>query len=254
MYNPMDLTGKLILCTGASSGIGRGSAVLLSRLGARVILTGRRMEALLETQALMENQEYHVAAPFDLNDTESIPRWIRDVVGQSGGSLDGLVHSAGVFGRFPLRALNDRALFEVLRLNLGAAVALLKGASARGVVSEGGASFVLVSSVAGLAGEASLVAYSASKGALISAARSAALELAPKRIRVNCVAPGMVETPMLRTQRETLPPENFEQLVRSYPLGLGTVEDVAHSIAYLLSDASRWVTGTTLVVDGGYTA
>lgn len=254
LYNPLDLSGKLILVTGASSGIGRGTAHTLSRLGAQVILAGRREDALVETRFQMDNPQLHTVEPFDLNDIASIPDWVRTVVRRAGAPLSGFVHSAGVSAAVPLRAMTDGRMLSVLGPNLHAALSLLKATTARGVVAETGASLVLISSIAGLVGEAGLVAYSASKGALHSAVRSAARELAAKRIRVNCVAPGYVETPMLQEARNTLPEENYAAIVSRHPLGIGGVDDVANAVSYLLSDASKWVTGITLTVDGGYTA
>lgn len=254
MYNPLDLSGKLILLTGASSGIGRGTAVVLSKLGARLILTGRREPALQETRLMMDNPDIHLVEPFDLSNVGQIPAWVKEVVGRAGAPLNGLVHSAGVGTTVPIRAFTEKNLDEVLVPNLYAALSLLRGATAKSVMDEHGGSVVWISSAAGLQGAIGLVHYSASKGALISAARSAALELAPKRIRVNCVAPGYVETPMIQLAEDFLPKEAYERTVADHPLGIGKVEDVGHAVAYLLSDAARWVTGTTITLDGGKTA
>jgi NAD(P)-dependent dehydrogenase (short-subunit alcohol dehydrogenase family) len=116
------------------------------------------------------------------------------------------------------------------------------------------ASVVFISSVAALKGQPSLIAYAASKGALISVTRTLAAELAREQIRVNCICPGLVETDMAAQTRALLPASNFDEIQRSYPLDFGRPEDVAHTAAFLLSDASRWTTGTVQVLDGGYLA
>jgi NAD(P)-dependent dehydrogenase (short-subunit alcohol dehydrogenase family) len=248
-HNPLDLSGKLVLVTGASSGIGRATAVLLSRLGARVALGGRRVEALEETRAALEG-EGHLAAAFDLADVDAIPAWVKRLAGEAGTPFAGLVHSAGVSRSTPIRVVNRANIDDILVPNLHATLALLRGVSAKGVGAEG-CSIVLMSSVAGVAGTPGLVTYSASKGAIHALVRSAAQELGGKRMRVNCVAPGYVLTPMLEGAKESLP-GNFQALADRHFLGFARPEDVAVSIAYLLSDAARTITGTSIVIDGGY--
>ena len=251
MQNPMDLTGRSILVTGASSGIGRATAVVLSRLGARVLLVGRSENALQETRTQMEDGS-HVVCPFDLNNVNEIPDWLKKLAREH-GSISGLAHSAGVHVMRPIRFQSPEQLDEVMRINFTAALQLAKGFRQRGVCTVP-SSLVFVSSVMGLVGQAGVSAYVASKGALVATARSLALELAPEKIRVNCVAPGQVDTPMTAAQETTLTPEQQAAIVAMHPLGVGRPEDVGNAIAFLISDASRWITGTTLVVDGGYTA
>ena len=251
MHNPLELTGRTILVTGASSGLGRATSVLLSKLGARLILVGRSEDQLRQTESLLETGT-HVVCPRDLQDTNAIPDWMKQLTKET-GPLSGLVHSAGVHQTRPLRFMSGEHLDEVMRINFVAAMQLAKGFRQRGVCSAP-ASIVLLSSVMGLVGQAGVSAYVASKGALVAVARSLALELASEGIRVNCVAPGQVETEMVKTQQETMTEDQFKAIVAMHPLGIGQPEDVANSIAFLLSNAARWITGTTLVVDGGYTA
>jgi NAD(P)-dependent dehydrogenase (short-subunit alcohol dehydrogenase family) len=248
-FNPLDLTGRLVLVTGASSGIGRSTAVAISRLGARVALGGRREDALQETRAAMEG-DGHVVAPFDLADVDGIPGWVKRVVADAGAPLAGVVHSAGVSRSTPLRVVTKANIDDILTPNLYATLALLRGVSAKGATADS-CSVVIMSSVAGVAGTPGLSTYSASKGAIHALVRSAAQELGGKRIRVNCVAPGYVETPMLDGARDSLPGD-FQKLADRHFLGFARPDEIAVAIAFLLSDAARVITGTSLVIDGGY--
>jgi NAD(P)-dependent dehydrogenase (short-subunit alcohol dehydrogenase family) len=249
VINPMEMTGRTVLVTGASSGLGRDIAVLLGKLGARVVLTGRRQEGLDETRAMMEGGE-HVTQCFDLCDIDAIPGWMKELAART-GPLHGLVHSAGIQVTRPLRSLTAANIDATLRPNVAAALALTKGFRQKGVY-EPRASVVFLSSTAGLAGGPAQSLYSASKGALVAMARSLALELARDGINVNCVAPGTVDTGMGAREKDKLTPEQYQALAGV--LGFGTGRDVAGAVAFLLAETGRWITGTTLVVDGGLLA
>jgi NAD(P)-dependent dehydrogenase (short-subunit alcohol dehydrogenase family) len=220
-------------------------------MGARLILTGRDASRLEETQAQL-NGEGHRVEPRDLRDTAGIPEWLSALAAQA-GPLTGLVHAAGIQVVRPLRVLDDAVLNETMAVNLNTALALTKGFRQKTVCAHGG-SVVLFSSVMGLTGQPGQAAYSASKGALISMCRSLALELAREKIRINCVAPGLVETEMAGRLKESLPPAQYDAVTAMHPLGLGSPENIAGPVVFLLSAASAWITGTTLVVDGGYTS
>jgi 3-oxoacyl-[acyl-carrier protein] reductase len=253
MRNPMDLSGRTVLVTGASSGIGRETSVVLAELGASLVLTGRRREELDRTAAALPPGGHHVE-PFDLADLDAIPSWIKGLAERT-GPLDDLVHSAGVHFTLPLRATATRQYADLMRVNVDAAFFLAKGFRQKGVRRAGSRSgIVLLSSVMGLIGQTGIAAYSASKGALVSMARSLALELAREGIRVNCVAPGVVRTRMAENAEQVLTSEQYQAIEALHPLGIGTPRDAAHAIAFLLAESGRWITGTTLVVDGGYTA
>ena len=251
MINPMDLKNRTILVTGASSGIGRETAVLLSQLGACLILVGRNLEQLEKTLTLLEGTSHQVQV-FDLSATDDIPRWIKEIT-LKGGPLHGLVHSAGMQVTGPLRIMASANLNELMRVNVTAALFLAKGFRQKGVSAAGG-SIVYLSSVMGIVGQAGQAAYSASKGALVSLTKSLALELSRENIRVNCVAPAVVNTEMSEKLFQLLTPEQVTHISAMHPLGLGAPRDVANAIAFLLADTGRWITGTTMVVDGGYTS
>ncbi len=250
MSHPFSLEGARILITGASGGLGRATAVLAAQMGAQVILTGRDAARLEETRAQLTG-EGHRVEPRDLRDTAGIPQWMAGLA--ETGPLTGLVHAAGIQIVRPLRLLDDAVFNETMTVNLNTALALAKGFRQKTVRAADG-SIVLFSSVMGLAGQPGQAAYSASKGALISMCRSLALELAPERIRINCVAPGLVETEMAGRLKETLPPAQFEAVTAMHPLGLGSPGQIAAPVVFLLSSAAAWITGTTLVIDGGYMA
>ncbi|MBV9504795.1 MAG: SDR family oxidoreductase [Acidobacteriia bacterium] len=252
MANPLDLSGQTILVTGASSGIGRSTAVLLSELGARVVLSGRNAERLEQTAAGITNNGHHIAG-FDLSRLEEIPAWLGGLVKEV-GPLSAFVHCAGLISMLPVRYLELKHLHEVMTVNFCAAALLTKEFS-RKQIRRPKSSIVFVASAAGLVAAPGRAVYSASKGALIAFARSAAVELAPQGIRVNCVAPGLVQTEAHEGSGSMLTAEQIEALVNTtQPLGWGTPLDVAHAIAFLLADTGRWITGSVLCVDGGYIA
>lgn len=251
MMNPLDLTGKTILVTGASSGIGRETAHVISQLGGRVILVGRNEGRLAETLDSLDGAGHRIE-PFDLSSTDEIPRWLKDLSALC-GQLDGLVHSAGIHQLRPLRVLTSEGLNDVMRTNLDAAVSLAKGFRRKGVRGPAG-SIVLLSSVMSLVGQTGVIAYAASKGAINAVTRALAVELAPEHIRVNCVAPGYVETEMSAALSSSMTQEQRSAIESMHLLGVGKPRDVAFAIAFLLAETARWITGTVLVVDGGYTA
>lgn len=256
VLNPLDLSGRRILVTGASadSDIGLAICRMLAGLGARLVLVGRRVEPLEATRAQLTESDRHVVAPFDLADLDAIPAWLKGLAAGEGGAFAGLVHSASVQGYTPLRLINRAQIENYMDFNVGAALMLARGFQQKGVFAPGGGSLVLIGSVAGLAGQKARALYAASKAALSATARSLALELADKNIRVNVAAPAVVLGAKAEQQFAMLPAEQNAALAAAHPLGYGRPEDVAGAVAFLLSDAARWITGVTLPVDGGFTA
>jgi 3-oxoacyl-[acyl-carrier protein] reductase len=224
---------------------------LLSELGAKLIVVGRNEKTLKKTVDLLMGDN-HVIKVFDLVDVDSIPSMMKECA-KAVGPFNGVVHSAGIHLTKPLRTISYLDIKSVMDVNIAAMFGLAKGYRQNNVYSSP-SSFVVISSVMGMVGQPAVSVYSASKGAIVSAVKSIALELARQNIRVNCVAPGQVQTEMADEFKKKITEEDFERVRAMHPLGLGTTRDVANCIAFLLADTSRWITGSTVVVDGGYTA
>lgn len=247
----VDLCGRRLLVTGASSGIGRAVAVLAARLGARVVANGRDAARLDDTLAGLAGRG-HLAVPFDLSDADAIPGWVKRLA-ESDGPFDGVAHCAGVQIGKPVRGVDTAFFDQMLHANLLSALALARGLRQKGCHAER-AAMVLVSSVAAEIGQPGNVVYAAAKGGLVSATRGLAMEFLRDGIRVNCVAPAMVETEMMERFRRTTTEEQFAAIRANHPMGFGKPEDVASAIAFLLSDTAAWINGVMLPVDGGYLA
>jgi NAD(P)-dependent dehydrogenase (short-subunit alcohol dehydrogenase family) len=249
----MDLAGKYVLVTGASSGIGRQCAIRCSQLGARLALFGRDQVRLEETRAACANPDQHSITSLDLCQLDAIAPSVQNLVEHS-GPFDGLIYASGISTTLPLSSLKANHFDHYMTTNVTAAFLLAGVVTKRACFHDDGGSVVLVSSVMGIVGEKGKVLYSSTKGALISGARSLALELAARKIRVNTVSPGVVVTPLSDRAVYSQTEEQKRYVESLHPLGLGLPDDVAHACAFLLSDSARWVTGSNLVVDGGYSA
>lgn len=246
MYNPYSLEGKTVLVTGASSGIGKASAIECSKLGARVIITARNEERLSQTLHLLEGSGHQMYL-CDLNNNEEIDNLVSQLP-----EIQGFISNAGYTKILPVQFINSADINGIFQVNAVAPMLLLQKLLKKKKLKKG-ASVVFTSSLAGL-GTCSVgnSMYAASKGAISAFIRCVALELAPKNIRVNAVCPAMVDTGILDSG--TVSKEQLENDQKNYPLGrYGTPEEIAWAMVYLLSDAAGWITGDNLVLDGGVT-
>lgn len=243
-YNPFTLKGKTILVTGASSGIGQATAVECAQMGAEVVITGRDTERLQATADLVGTPKALIAA--DLTNQEDVERLVASLP-----PLDGAVLCAGNSTTLPLQFGSREKFDEMFNVNFFAPVELLRLMYKKKVLQKG-ASVVLIASIGGthsfMPGNG---VYGASKAALNSLMKYAAREYASRKIRVNSICPGMVDTPLIH--RGTITEEQLAEDAKRYPLGrYGKPDDIANGVVYLLSDASSWLTGHDLVIDGGF--
>ena len=253
MYNPFSLEGKTIVVTGASSGIGRQCAIDCSRMGAKVALVARNRERLEETLGMLESPRDHSCYICDLSAECVVESVVRDIVSVH-GPISGVINCAGISSVALLKMIKEETFDRFFRTNVFSALNLTKEISRKGNFLKEGCSVIFIGSIMGCVGEKGKTLYSATKGALVSAARSLACELAGKKIRVNVVSPGAIVTPINKDQSYMSDPDLRSALVEKHPLGLGDVTDVSQTCVFLLSDASRWITGQSIIVDGGYTA
>jgi len=244
--NPFSLVGKTILVTGASSGIGRAVAVSCSQLGATLIITGRNENRLAETFSMLEG-EGHVQLSADLTQADEMDKLVEQLP-----KLDGMVNNAGIAKPMVLQLAESEDVNEIMQINALVPIHLTRLVLQHKKLNKG-ASLVYISSVNGnnCAYIGSTI-YAASKSALTGFMKGVALELAPRGIRANCINPGMIETDLLKDGAVGL--EELESDRLKYPLKrYGKPEEVAYAAIYLLSDATQWITGSSLLIDGGYT-
>jgi NAD(P)-dependent dehydrogenase (short-subunit alcohol dehydrogenase family) len=246
--NPFSLEGKKILVTGASSGIGYQTCLLISQMGGTFIGVARREDELKRLLATANNANNEIRVA-DLTNDNDLNKLIESIP-----AVDGIVHSAGIAPpHTPLKFYKKEEMDRTRAINYDSAVLLLsKTLREKKIKKE--ASIVLVASIAGLFGTKGVGIYAGTKGALLASMRAWAVELAKSKIRVNAVAPGMVKTDMQGDMITELSAEVVAEDEKKYPLGYGETGDVAAGIVFLLSNASKWITGETLVMDGGLTS
>jgi len=245
MTNPFSLEGKTVLITGAASGIGRATAIQCANMGAKVILVDLNEKGLQETKELISHNdtEYRV---LDLTNLDKLIEMVASLP-----KLDGVASNAGIVLSLLAKFSEASDMERIFKINTFSHINLIQQLISQKKLNKG-ASIVFTSSMSGVyCGLAGGSLYGATKSALLGYTKALAIELAPRGIRVNTIHPGMIETPL--TSGTALSKELLEEDAKNYPLGrYGKPEEIAYSIVYLLSDATVWMTGTQLLIDGGY--
>lgn len=245
MYNPYSLEGKTILITGASSGIGRRTAIECSKMGATLVITGRNQERLNDTLASLEG-EGHLTFAGDLTDDTAMEALMEQLP-----PLNGVFLCAGVTDTTPAKFIDEDKIERVFSINIKSPMLLTKWLVKKKKI-QAGASLVYMSSYGAEVVTPGLGIYAASKGAVNSFMRTIATELSARKVRANSIMAMMVQTELIDTLG-SLSKEDIEKDEAKYPLGYGKPEDIAYAVIYLLSDASKWVTGSIIKMDGGST-
>jgi NAD(P)-dependent dehydrogenase (short-subunit alcohol dehydrogenase family) len=248
----IDFQGKKVVVTGASSGIGCAIAEQLSQYGANLVLIGRDRERLAKANALLKPANHHILI-MDLRDQSNIVPMIR-AFAKEHGRIYGMCHAARADETRPLSSSKVENLYSILELNVLSGIELSRGVCRHDVMEESGGSILFLSSIAARVGISGRIGYAASHGGISAAARSMAIELARRNIRVNILSPGLVHGGMAQKVLSKLTKAQIQDIENAHPLGIGQVQDVARAAAFLLAPQSSWITGSDLVVDGGYTA
>ncbi|MDD4309238.1 MAG: SDR family NAD(P)-dependent oxidoreductase [Candidatus Cloacimonetes bacterium] len=244
------LEKKRILITGASSGIGRECAIACSNLGAHIILMGRDEKRLQEALHSLSGTG-HSTIICDLTLVNSIKDHLAHL--KSTEPISGFIHCAGIERTRPLKSFDSEDFAVMFNTNVTSAIELTRVISALGYLEKNGASYVFISSVSGINGEKGKLEYSSTKASLFALTKSLALELAVKHIRVNCISPAMVQTPMFKSITDSLPEDSVNSIEAKHLFGFIEPSDVANLCIYLISDLSRKITGSNIVIDSGYT-
>lgn len=243
--NPFSLNNKTILITGASSGIGQAVSIECSKMGATIIATGRNKERLSDTMKSLDTSDTHRCIQADLANYNDIVSLVEELP-----MLDGVVFCAGVNDKSLAKMIDQVKIDKMFQTNVFSQMLLTKELVKKKKINAG-ASLVMISSIASTYATISNALYASSKGAIEAYMRTLALELAPRKIRVNAIRPGMVETPILGSYVMS---DGLDEFKKQFPLGrFGQPEEIAYGIIYLLSDASKWTTGTLITIDGGIT-
>ena len=245
MKNPFSLEGKTVLVTGAASGIGKATSLQCAEMGAKVIMVDLNENGLQETRTLIarNDAEYRV---IDLTDSNKLCDMISTLP-----KLDGIVSNAGIVLSLLAKFSDEKDMERIFKINTFSHINLIQQLVVQKKINKG-ASIVFTSSMSGVyCGIVGGSLYGATKSAILGYSKALAIELAPRGVRVNTIHPGMIETPL--TNGTALSKELLEEDAKNYPLGrYGKPEEIAYSIVYLLSDATVWMTGSQLLIDGGY--
>jgi NAD(P)-dependent dehydrogenase (short-subunit alcohol dehydrogenase family) len=246
--------GQTVLVTGASSGIGRATCLRLASEGARIILVARNEERLEKTAHELEG-ENHLVFSCDLTNDDGVSTMLKSLSKSMGSTkISGVVHCSGIHWLKPLQLTDTASLQMMLNSHVVSSVILIRSLILERLITREGGAVIFVASAAAMRGNPGTLAYAAAKNAQISVAQVLAMELASRKIRVNVIAPGVVQTPLTEAYLSQLTLEQANAIKNAAPLGIGDPEDVAGAAAFLLSKDAKWITGTTLVVDGGLTA
>lgn len=248
-YNPFSIEGKTILITGATSGIGRQCAIDCAKVGTKVVAIGRNPDKL--SSLMKEMEGINAGYIYELQNLNGIKKLIEDIVTEH-GKLDGFIHAAGIETTNPVKLTSIDEYENLYRVNCLSAFEIIKNLCSIKTFNKKG-SIILISSISGIIARKGLSAYAASKGALMSAAKVMAMEMASREIRVNTISPGTILTPMMQKALDGMNEEERQKRINGFPLGLGHTTDISNACIFLLSDASRWITGQNLIIDGGYT-
>lgn len=251
MNNPFTLEGKTIVVTGASSGIGRQVAIDCSKAGAKVVAIARNQERLDETLSMLKGLG-HRSYIYDFSNLRGVSALVSTIVNDC-GRIGGMVYAAGIEKTVPFKMLNPENYTEIFNVNTLGAFELAKCVTNIKHFEQAGGSIVMISSITSTIARAGTAAYSASKGAMLSATRVMAVELSKRKIRVNCISPGTVLTPLMQNYLDKLTEAEYKQRIGGFPLGLGETTDISNAVVFLLSEGGRWITGQNLIIDGGYT-
>lgn len=243
--NPFSLEGKIVMVTGAASGIGRATAIQCAEMGAKVVLVDLNEKGLQETKELISHNDVEYRA-LDLTNLDSLIEMVATLP-----KLDGVASNAGIVLSLLAKFSEPKDMERIFKINTFSHINLVQQLIAQKKLNKG-ASIVFTSSMSGVyCGLAGGSLYGATKSAILGYTKALAIELAPRGIRVNTIHPGMIETPL--TAGTALSKELLEGDAKNYPLGrYGKPEEIAYSIVYLLSDATVWMTGSQLLIDGGY--
>ncbi|MGS0827505.1 SDR family NAD(P)-dependent oxidoreductase [Shewanella sp. 0m-8] len=244
----MNVEGKTIVVTGATSGIGKNTALHLASLGANVVLLGRSHSKLMDTLSLLQGRT-HLSFILDFS-LENISLRLKEIFCEI-GAVDGFFHCAGSHFALPIKATEADAVAELYKVNVFSAMEVAKELRKK-KNHNSGCSLVLMSSASAIVGQPALSAYASSKGAILSLTRTLAAELSKDNIRVNSISAGIVKTEMTDKLFSTLDSNTVQMIEKSHLLGFGEVSDVSEAATFLLSESSKWITGSNLVVDGGF--
>ncbi len=255
----MRLKEKVAIITGSTSGIGKATAILFAREGAKVVVTGRRSEVGENTvQEIQMGKEEAIFIKTDVSETQQVKALVKRTI-KTFGKIDILVNNAGIHpgsSRKPFADCSVEDWDRIMSVNVRGIFLTCKYVIPQ-MINNGGGVIINTSSQLALRAIKDRGIYSTSKGAIITLTKAMAIDYAAYHIRVNCICPGIVETemamPIIQEARKDA--QGWERLIAKYPIGrIGKAEDIAHAALFLASDESSWITGSCLTVDGGYTA